>query len=76
VRLAAEGPTDSDGLYIFANRRPESWPVPIEAAGGADLLSELIRRGLFDAGLAIAAALAPRGQFCWPPDHRQTTAAP
>ena len=34
----------------------ESLAVPAEVAGGADLLTELIR--LFDAGLTIAAALA------------------
>jgi len=66
VCFAAEGPLESDGLYIFTNLRPESWAVPVEAAGGADLLTELIQRGLFDAGLAITAAQATCGLFCWP----------
>ncbi|HEX9034696.1 MAG TPA: hypothetical protein VF834_22860 [Streptosporangiaceae bacterium] len=67
VCFAAEGPFDSDGLHIFTDLRPASWAVPVEAEGGADLLNELVRRGLFDAGLAITAALASSGLFCWPP---------
>jgi hypothetical protein len=42
--------------------------VPTEADGGPGLLSELMRRDLFDAKLAIRAAKAERGLFCWPPD--------
>jgi hypothetical protein len=36
-------------------------------AGGPELLDELIRRGLFDAKVAIEAASATEGLFCWPP---------
>jgi hypothetical protein len=57
----------SDDLYIFTSLRPESWLIPAEADGGQELLGELIRRGLFDAGLAITAAQAHEGIFCWPP---------
>jgi hypothetical protein len=72
VCFAAEGPLESDGLYIFTDLRPESWAIPIEADGGTDLLHELVRRRLFDARLAITAALALSGLFCWPPaDTRQ-----
>ena len=57
----------SDDLYIFTSLRPESWLIPTEADGGQELLRELIRRGLFDASLAITAAQAHEGLFCWPP---------
>ena len=57
----------SDDLYIFTSLRPESWLIPVEADGGQELLRELIRRGLFDASLAITAAQAHEGIFCWPP---------
>jgi hypothetical protein len=67
VCFAAEGPFDSDGIYIFTDLRPESWAVPVEADGGADLLSELMRRGLFNEELAIKAAQALSDLFCWPP---------
>lgn len=63
-------PEISDGLYIFTSLRPESWAVPTEAVGGPQLLDELIRRGLFDADLAIKAATAVTGLFCWPPAER------
>jgi len=62
---AADFPV-SDDLYIFTSLRLESWLVPIEADGGQELLSGLIRRGLFDASLAITAARAHEGMFCWP----------
>lgn len=63
----------SDGLYIFTSLRPESWLIPTEADGGQELLSELIRRGLFDARLAIIAAQAHEGLFCWPPPDEPGT---
>jgi len=74
VCFAAEGPFVSDGVYLFTRLRPESWAVPVEAAGGPQLLSELIRRGLFDARLAITAASAINGLFCWPPDDNRQVA--
>lgn len=51
----------SDGLYIFTTLRAESWVVPTEAVGGTQLIRELIRRGLFDASLAITASKAQHG---------------
>lgn len=57
----------SDDLYIFTSLRPESWLIPAEADGGQELLGELIRRGLFDASLAVTAAQALERIFCWPP---------
>lgn len=73
VCFEAEGPLISDGLYIFTSVRAESWVVPTEAVGGPQLLSELIRRGLFDAGLAITASQAQHGLFCWPPNDESGT---
>ena len=56
----------SDNLYIFVRQRPESYVIPMKAEGGPALLDELIRRKLFDAGLAIKAASAIEGLYCWP----------
>jgi hypothetical protein len=66
VCFKAEGLEASDGVYVFTTLRPESYIIPIEAAGGHEFWNELIRRGLFDAELAIEAASAPEGLFCWP----------
>lgn len=63
-------PEISDALYVFTRLRPESWVVPADAAGGSQLLDELIRRNLFDAKLAVKAAQAASGLFCWPPAKR------
>jgi hypothetical protein len=68
VCFAAEDPFTSDGLYLFTSLRSESWAVPVEAVGGTSLLQELIRRRLFDPGLAIRAMTALSGLFCWPDD--------
>ena len=67
VCFKAEGLEASDGVYVFTSSRPESYAIPVEAAGGADFWSEIIRRRLFDAELAIEAATASEGLFCWPP---------
>lgn len=56
----------TDGLYIFTRTRPESYAIPMSAEGALDLLNELIRRGLFDAQMAIDAAAVESGLFCWP----------
>jgi hypothetical protein len=66
VCFEVEDFTGADGLYIFTRHRPESYAVPMFAEGAADLLQELIRRGLFDAQLALDAANAESGLFCWP----------
>jgi hypothetical protein len=57
----------SDGLYIFVRERPESYVVPVECVGGGELLDQLIARGLFHPDVAIEAASATEGIFCWPP---------
>ena len=57
----------SDELYIFTSQRPESYLIPLEASGAAELWGEIIHRGLFDARLAIQAAQSHDELFCWPP---------
>lgn len=57
----------SDGIYIFTRERPESYVIPVECVGGVALLDQLIARGLFAAEVAIEAASATEGLFCWPP---------
>jgi hypothetical protein len=42
-------PWARDGIYVFTEERPESYAIPIEAAGGMALWNELIGRGLFSA---------------------------
>ena len=63
----AEGFLASDGIYIFTSERPESYVIPLEATGGQELWGKIIGRGLFDAELAIRAAMSEEGIFCWPP---------
>jgi len=66
VCYKAEGLEMSDGIYIFTSGRPESYVVPVEASGGSDFWAEILIRDLFDAHLAIEAASALEGLFCWP----------
>lgn len=56
----------SDEIYIFTIKRPESYLIPTEADGGSNLWGEIIERGFFDAELAIEAAHATEGVYCWP----------
>lgn len=70
VCFKGEGPLASDGIYVFTSKRPESYVIPTEARGGADLWSEILRRGLFDFDLAARAASAVEGLFCWPPEQK------
>ncbi|MCC6190870.1 MAG: hypothetical protein IT318_17750, partial [Anaerolineales bacterium] len=56
--------------------RPESYAIPMQAGGGPELLQALIERGLFDAELAIQAAAASQGLFCWPPPETQPPPGP
>jgi hypothetical protein len=63
VCFRAEDFLISDGLYLFTNMRPESYAVPVEAAGGDALLNDLIARKLFPAELAIKAASAMEGEL-------------
>jgi hypothetical protein len=58
----------SDEIYIFTNKRPESYVIPTEAEGGPEFWGEIIRRDLFDAELAIEIASATEGIYCWPLD--------
>ncbi len=56
----------SDCIYLFIQRREESFAIPTEAKGGAELWSEIIRRGLFEAKLATQVVSSGSGIFCWP----------
>ncbi|MCC7358297.1 MAG: hypothetical protein IT317_02400 [Anaerolineales bacterium] len=67
VCLEMEGCLGSDSIYLFSRHRPESYAIPYEAAGSAELIGELVRRGLLDGRLAIEAA-SSEGRFCWPPE--------
>ena len=59
----------SDEILIFTKSRPESYLIPTEADGALDLWGEIIKRGVFDAELAIRAATAGEDEiFCWPQD--------
>ncbi len=66
VCFEVEDFTGSDGLYVFTRQRPKSYAIPMFADGALDLLQELIRRGLFDAQMALDAAVAEAGLYCWP----------
>ena len=66
VCFKAEDVFASDGIYVFTTVRPESYVIPTEAHGGAELWSEILRRKLFDAALAIEAASSTGGLYCWP----------
>ena len=66
VCLEVEAFVETEGLYLFSRHRPESYAIPMRAAGGPELLQAIIERGLFPAELAIEAASAAEGLFCWP----------
>lgn len=68
VCFKAEGIRLSDGIYVNTTERAEGYVIPTEATGGGELWSEILRRELFDADLAIEAAGSARGLFCWPPE--------
>ena len=68
VCFKAEGYLLSDGIYIFTTQRAESYVVPTEANGGDELWLEIMRRGLFDAELALEAVRSNAGLYCWPPE--------
>ena len=63
VCLEMEGFLGSDSLHIFTRLRPAAYTLPLAAPRVSEVLSELIRRGLYDAELAIQAA-ASEGLFC------------
>ena len=59
-----------DEVYLFTDLRPESYVIPMDGDGSLLLWNEIIKRGLFDAELAIKAASAPSDElFCWPPEN-------
>ena len=67
IAFRAEDLYTSDGIYFFTSVRPESFVIPTEADGGAELWSEVLRRGLFDADLAGKANTSLGATFVWPP---------
>jgi membrane protease YdiL (CAAX protease family) len=67
VCFEAEAFLVSDGLYIFTRQHPESYHIPIDGSGGRAFWNEIIRRGLFDAEMALEVATAAEGVRCWPP---------
>ena len=71
ICFRAEGLAVSDGIYVFTGERPESYAIPIEARGGQEFWAEIIKRGLFDAALAIRSAASTSGVFCWPPQEQE-----
>lgn len=68
VCFKAGGWDSSDEVYLFTDERPESYLIPLIAVGADALWDEIIRRGVFDAELAIKAASSIDKLFCWPPD--------
>ena len=68
VCFKAEDMWVSDGVYVFTSGRPESYVIPTEARGGPEFWSEVLRRRLFDPGLALEAVRSTGGLYCWPPD--------
>lgn len=66
ICFKAGGWESPDEVYLFTDERPESYLIPTIAEGGHELWLEIIRRGLFDAGLAVEAASAIDRLFCWP----------
>lgn len=63
---------ESDEVYIFTDVRPESYLFPTQAGGASDVWGEIIRRGHFDAELAIKAALSSGTLTCDPPPSADT----
>lgn len=57
----------SDCVYVFTSGRAESYVIPLDAKGGKEFWGQVLDRKLFDAELAIVAAGAAVGLFCWPP---------
>ena len=73
VCLEVEDFVTTEALYVFTNERPESFAIPMQADGGPELLQALIERGLFEAQMAIEAASAEAGLFCWPAEAPKGT---
>jgi len=62
-----EGLYSSDLYYVFANGRPESYVLPVEASGGDEFVEKMLGRKLFDEKL-FAKAMGETGGavYCWP----------
>lgn len=69
VCLKTEDGSISEGLYVFTKRRIQSHAIPMDAVGAEELWDEILKRGLFDANLAIDASEGIGQLFCWPPDE-------
>ncbi|MCY3415012.1 MAG: hypothetical protein INQ03_25400 [Candidatus Heimdallarchaeota archaeon] len=57
---------DQDELLIFVKNRENSYLIPMEASGALELWTTIIDKGYFDPEIAIQAAKADEGIFCWP----------
>ncbi len=56
----------TDEIYIFTNKREESYVIPTDCQGGSELWGEIVRRELFDPQLAIDVLLGKTDDFlCW-----------
>jgi hypothetical protein len=55
-----------DELYLFTNKREESYLIPFEADGAQKLWGEILEKKLFDAKLAIEILSKTEGVYCWP----------
>ncbi len=55
-----------DEILIFTSERPEHYEISKEETGANSLWEEILRRGLFDAKLAVDMKKSS-GVFCWPP---------
>ena len=58
----------TDEIHLFTRQRPQSYLIPTDARGAAELWGGIVRHGLFDPDLAIQAAMATDELFCWPPE--------
>jgi len=57
----------SDEIYIFTTLREESYVIPTESLGGAELWGEIVKRGLFDPDLGRTVMDKKEGSLhCWP----------
>ncbi|MEW6351219.1 MAG: hypothetical protein AB1646_19350 [Thermodesulfobacteriota bacterium] len=63
VCLKIEPAGVSDGIYLFTRQRSESYAIPMEAEGGTELWTEVIRLGLYPPDLAIQAFSSAEGFF-------------
>lgn len=65
----------TDEIYIFTNKRPESYVIPTECLGGSELWGEIVSQNLFPADLAIkvVSSSSNLGElYCWPPVDNDT----